>query len=255
MATLEGYSVEGGLDVPGAPATCFAPTIALRRHAGHGDGAGLWRGYEEVIDVAAGLGVRGIALGVEWARVEPRRGAVDEGALARYARAAAHARSLSLDVTAVLVDAAWPAWLGLEAWLLPWVVPYYLGHAARVAAALPDARLVAFADARGVVERGFVEGTGPPWRRGARQDAARAHAQVERLTGLLADDPRLGARVVARVQRVDAGAAAAAGDAEEVHVRTLVRGAGPTAARVGVLERSEGRWAVADRARLLGLVA
>ena len=92
-------------------------------------------------------------------------------------------------MTAVLVDAAWPSWLGLEAWLLPWVVPYYLEHAARVAAALPDARLVAFADPRGVVERGFVEGTAPPWRRGARQDAARAHDQVARLTALLAGDP------------------------------------------------------------------
>lgn len=255
MATLEGYSVEGGLDLPGAPATCFAPTIALGRHAGPGDGAGLWGGYEDVIDAAAGHGVRGVALGVEWARVEPRRGAVDEGALARYALVAERARSLSLDVTAVLVDAAWPSWLGLEAWLLPWVVPYYLEHAARVAAALPDARLVAFADPRGVVERGFVEGTAPPWRRGARQDAARAHDQVARLTALLAGDPRLGARVVARVERVDAGAALPAGGADEVHVRSLVRGAGPTAARAGVLERREGRWVVADRARLLGLVA
>ncbi|HEV2426880.1 MAG TPA: hypothetical protein VGS61_01535, partial [Acidimicrobiales bacterium] len=154
LATLEGYSVEGGLDVAGGPATCFAPTIALGRHPGPGDAAGLWRGYEEVVDAAAGHGVTGIALGVEWARVEPHRGAVDAAALARYAAVAERARSLGVDVTVTLVDAAWPAWLGLEAWLLPWVVPHYLEHAARVAAALPGARLVAFADPRGLVDRG-----------------------------------------------------------------------------------------------------
>ncbi|HEV2426984.1 MAG TPA: hypothetical protein VGS61_02055, partial [Acidimicrobiales bacterium] len=92
--------------------------------------------------------------------------------------------------------------------------------------------------------------------RGARADAERAHDQVAGLAATLAADPEVGDRVVARVVRVQAGSVPAAADGvDEVHVRALVRGAGPTAARVGVLERREGRWTTADRSRLAGLVA
>ena len=63
--TLEGYAVEGGLDGPYQPATCYRPTIALGRHAGPGDAEDLWSEYEEVLDLAATLGVDGVRLSVE----------------------------------------------------------------------------------------------------------------------------------------------------------------------------------------------
>ena len=61
---------------------------------------------------------------------------VDEQALERYAQVATYAASLGLGVTGVVVDAAWPAWLGLEAWLLPWVVPHVIAQARRVVSAI-----------------------------------------------------------------------------------------------------------------------
>jgi hypothetical protein len=124
FVTLEGYAVEGGFDRPGGPATCYSPTIALGRHPGPGAADGLWRHYEDVLDLVPELGVAGVRLNVEWARVEPRADEVDESALRRYLDVVGHARSLGLDVTVGLVDAVWPSWLGQEAWLLPWVAPY-----------------------------------------------------------------------------------------------------------------------------------
>jgi beta-glucosidase/6-phospho-beta-glucosidase/beta-galactosidase len=264
LATLEGYAVEGGLDVAGGPATCFSPSIALGRVAGPGDAEALWHDYEAVIDAASTLGVDGVRLGVEWARVEPRRGEVDDAALERYRAVAAHARSRGLRVSVALVDGAWPAWLGLEAWLLPWVEPRCVEHARRVVSALGDQvdGLVVFADPAGIVERGYLWGTAPPWRRGARADAASAAAQVARIAATLRDDPLVGPLVVdsARTVSLDAPASTLASlgadpSWDEVHLRALVAGVGPRAAPAGLLVRADAAWVARVPRPLGGLLA
>jgi beta-glucosidase/6-phospho-beta-glucosidase/beta-galactosidase len=251
LATLDGYAVEGGLDQPGEPATCWRPTIALGRHAGPGDAHDLWTNYETVIDLAAAIGLDGVRLDLEWARIEPRRGAIDVAALARYRAVVGHARSKGLGVTGVLVDAAWPAWLGLEAWLLPWVEPCAVAHARVVAGELGDllTGLVTFADPQGIVARGFVEGTAPPWRRGAIVDAAFATAQVSRIDATLRDDELVGALLVGATRTVslerpatEVAAALATPALDEVYLRSLVRGVGPTAAPIGLVARDDGEW-------------
>ena len=263
MATLDGYAVEGGFDRRGEPATCFAATVALGRHVGPGDACQLWRDYEAVVDLAASLRLDGLRLDVEWTRVEPRRGAVDGAALARYRAVAQRARAAGLATSVVLVDAAWPAWLGLEAWLLPWVEPRVLDHARRVVDALGDVvdGVVVFADARGVVARGFLEGTAPPWRVRARADAASAAAQVARIEAALGEDDAVGRLIVRRQRTVglDAGvdevaAAMASEDCDEVYLRSLVRGAGPSASSMGLLARHEGVWRVEVPEDLRGLL-
>src|SRR5271163_3526643 len=168
--TLEGYAVEGGFDGPYQPSTCFRPTIALGRHEGPGDADALWRNYEQVLDLVPTLGFDGVRLNYEWARVEPHRDDFDDAAFERYHDVAKYAKSLGLGVTAVVVDAAWPAWLGLEAWLLPWVVPRVLAQARRVAEGPAATGVVVFADATSLV-KGFLDSSAPPWRRGARVDA------------------------------------------------------------------------------------
>ena len=253
LATLEGYAVEGGFDRPFEPATCYSPTISLGRHAGPGDAAGLWRDYEAVLDLVPGLGLDGIRLSVEWARVEPRRGHVDDGAIARYASVVEHARSLGLNVTIVLIDAAWPAWLGLEAWLLPWVVPDLIGHARTVVTRLGDAitGVVVFADSRALVAGGYLEGTNPPWRRAARVDAGFASAQIDRIVETLGDDPVVGPLIVrsTRVVSLDQSPeliaqARASGACDEIYLRTLVSGSGPTASPAGLLVKRHDSWLV-----------
>ena len=54
-----------------------------------GRAAGSWERYEEDAAAAAALGANAFRFSVSWSRVEPRRGELDEAALARYARLAA----------------------------------------------------------------------------------------------------------------------------------------------------------------------
>jgi beta-glucosidase/6-phospho-beta-glucosidase/beta-galactosidase len=253
MATLDGYAVEGGFDRTGEPATCFSPTVSLGRHAGPGGARDLWTDYESVLDLAATLGLDGVRLTIEWTRLEPRRGLVDDHALAHYQEVVTHARSVGLRVTAALVDAAWPAWLGLEAWLLPWVEPYAVAYARRVVGALGDVLdgVVVFADPAGIVARGFLEGAAPPWRRGAIADAASAAEQVSRIEATLRADDLVGPLVVGRTRTVsldrpvDELVAALTGrDVAEVYLRSLVSGTGPTAAPVGLLSLDGDAWRV-----------
>ena len=113
LVTLEGYAVEGGYDVAGGPATCYAPRIALGRQLGPGASDELWRDYEAVFDLAASVGLEGLRVTLEWARLEPRRGYLDDEAARRYEAMLAHARARGLWVTVVLVDAVWPAWASI----------------------------------------------------------------------------------------------------------------------------------------------
>ena len=63
------------------------------------------------------------------------------------------------------------AWLGLEAWLLPWVVPEVLAHARRVVSVFgADAGVIAFANREALLGGGYLLGTAPPWRRRAKTD-------------------------------------------------------------------------------------
>ena len=261
LATLEGYAVEGGFDRPREPATCYRPTIALGRHEGPGEAEGLWRDYEQVIELAATLGIDGLRITLEWARIEPRRGVVDHAALDRYAEVARHVNELGLRVTVAIVDAAWPSWLGLEAWLLPWVVPCVVTHARLVVTHLGDAldRVLVFTTPNDLVTNGYLNESAPPWREGASDDAASARIQIDEIIRLLRADPVVGPKMVAsshtigldRTPQELTSERARAVNCEEIYVRSLVRGAGPSAAPAGLLERNGNDWSVSASPELL----
>ncbi len=251
LATLDGYAVEGGYDRAYQPTTCFSPTIALGRHSGPGIADELWSDYEQVLDVAATLGIDGVLLGLEWTRIEPRRDLVNVEALNRYRDVVRYARSKELHVSVSIFGSAWPAWLGLEAWLLPWVAPRAIGHAQRVVADLGDDvdGVVLFTDPKGVVQRGFVDGSAPPWRHGASSDAQRAAQQIAEITRVLQTDAIVAAKLVRcsltlELDSDQIGNARARGDVDELHVRSLVRGSGPSAARNGLIAKHDGAWVV-----------
>ena len=256
FATLDGYAVEGGYDVEGGPATCYAPTHALRRTVAPGAAAGLWEGYETVLERAAELGLAGVRLSVEWARVEPRRGELDERALARYSAVVSAARDLGLEVTVLLFDEVWPLWAGLEAWLLPWVAPLALAHGRLVAERLDGASGVRVAsDPAGLVARGFLEGTTPPWRRGARRDARDAQRRLAEVVATLDEDPAVAPRrargEVVSLETAPRELAELARREGDLYLRSLVAGAGPTGSRTGLLVRRGGDWVPGPAAALL----
>ncbi|MDE3008774.1 MAG: hypothetical protein KGI14_07070 [Acidobacteriota bacterium] len=251
LATLEGYAVEGGFDVRFGPATCYAPTTALKRHAATGDAMELWRDYEVVVEHAARLGLGGLCVTLEWARLAPERDIFDEAAARRYEALLREARRVGLWTTVVVVDAVWPAWAGLEAWLLPWVQPVFVEHAQRLLERFDEVTnaVIPFRDAQALIQRGFVDATAPPWRRRASADARDALANVQGLEQRVRDlHPTKMVRAY-RALDADGSAAqlrAARADAslDEVHLRSLVRGVGPTAAKAGLLARDGASWRV-----------
>jgi beta-glucosidase/6-phospho-beta-glucosidase/beta-galactosidase len=260
FVTLEGYAVEGGFDQVGEPATCYSPTIALGRHAGPGAADDLWHHYENVLDFVPGLGFDGIRLSVEWARIEPRADEIETAALSRYLDVVRYARSLGLDVTVALIDAVWPAWLGQEAWLLPWTVPYVLAHGRRVVEFFGDdvTGVLAFAQPQELVANGYLSANAPPWRRSALVDASFANAQIGRIVDELRGDDVVGAKLVTSSTVVsldgepeDLLAARSSPAATEIYVRSLLRGAGPTSVGAGLLVHSGNQWRVSASDELL----
>jgi beta-glucosidase len=206
------------------------------------------------------LGVDGVRLTVEWARIEPRRGVVDEAALARYGEVIRYARGLELDVTVTIIDAVWPSWLGLEAWILPWTVPHVINHARRVVEVFGDQAtgFLAFAQSDELVARGFLTRKAPPWRESALKDAAFAHAQIAQVCSTLRDDELVGPRLVTssavttiNVAADDLAEARRSLGVEEIYVRSLLRGSGPTSVAQGLLVQHGSEWRINATPELL----
>jgi beta-glucosidase/6-phospho-beta-glucosidase/beta-galactosidase len=260
FVTLEGYAGEGGFDQVGEPATCYSPAIALGRQRGPGAADDLWHQYESVLDFVPGLGFDGVRLSVEWTRIEPRADEIDTAALSRYRDVARHARSLGLEVTVALIDAAWPAWLGQEAWLLPWAAPYALAHGRRVVEYLGDSitGVLAFAQSQELVANGYLRASAPPWRQSALVDAGFANAQIGRIMDEFRQDDVVGPKLVTASAVVtldlapeDLTAARGSLDVSELYVRSLVRGTGPTSVSVGLLVQHANQWRVSASEELL----
>jgi beta-glucosidase/6-phospho-beta-glucosidase/beta-galactosidase len=252
LATLDGYAVEGGFDGSREIPTCFGPAIHLGHVEGPGTALSLWDHYESILPPAAALGLDGLRLTVEWARLEPRQGERDHAALDRYRRLIVAATEMGLPVTAVFVDAAWPAWLGAEAWLLPWVSGPVIAHAEWVVHEL-GAHLegvVPFARPTALVDDGFLFATVPPWRHRAAADANTAKIALVALQRHLSENPTVGPLLVGPYREVpaleDAGALgtllSGCGEDTVVHLRSLVRGTGPTAGPGGLLEKVDGSF-------------
>jgi beta-glucosidase/6-phospho-beta-glucosidase/beta-galactosidase len=261
FVTLEGYAVEGGFDRSGEPMTCYSPTIALGRHPGPGVADDLWHEYERVLDVVPTLGFEGVRLNVEWARIEPRQGEINERALQRYEEVVRHARSIGLKVTIAVIDGVWPSWLGLEAWLLPWVVPHVLEHSRRVVTTFADdaTGFVVFTQPQELVTKGFLVGTAPPWRTSALKDASFAHTQIAAIAEALSNDEVVGSHLVRRSVAIsldaapeDLARARNAPDLDELYLRSLLRGSGPTSVNAGLLAYRGGQWRVSASEELLG---
>ena len=263
LATLDGYAVEGGFDVPGGIATCYSPAIGLGRLEGPGAAADLWRDYELAITQVPVLGLDGIRLTVEWTRVEPRADVVDVVAWERYRDVIRFAKSLNLYVSVVIVDSVWPAWLGAEAWLMPWVRTAFSKHLDRFAEYLGGEvdSIVPFTHGPDLVESGYLRGTIPPWRKRERADAADARLSVATMSESVSSHAVLGPLVCADGREIPAQLPESAwlavvGEAQrasEVYVKSLVRGVGPTSSTSGLVTISDGVVSLEVPQRLLEL--
>ena len=84
-------------------------------HIKDGQRSGLacdwWENAEGDFDRAAGMGVNALRLSVEWSRVEPRPGELDEAALRRYAQMLQGLRSRNIEPMVTLHHFTNPFWL------------------------------------------------------------------------------------------------------------------------------------------------
>ncbi len=175
-ATIDGYACEGGYDVAGGPATSYCALQSLGRCSPSRASDRVFRGLDAVVDALAGLGITELRLTTEWARLEPRPGLRDAGALAAYRRAIDAATGHGMHVDVLLCDEVLPSWAGHEPWLSSWAPERFAAHAGEVAAALSDAvrAVITFRRPHDVVRRGWLTGERPPFRRRALADAASA---------------------------------------------------------------------------------
>ena len=169
-----GYRLEGGFNGRGEPANQWAPWERTGKVApGTPQRANLWSDPERVLDLAASAGAEIVALGVEWARIEPSPGVVDEAAVDRYASIFASAAARAITPVGVLHDVAHPGWLGEEFWLTPGSPDRFAEHVARLVLRLGAScrHWVTLRQPNLVALAGWVGGRHPPRRVGALADA------------------------------------------------------------------------------------
>ena len=241
---IDGYASEGGYDVPGGIATNYSPAIGLGRVGSPGNGDNFWRDYDAVFRAAREIGLDGVAITVEWARVAPRYDTVDTNAWEHYRTMMRSARELGLHVGVNVVSEAWPAWLGQEAWLLPWVEEEFDAHVQRLMDTLGEFLTSVRIFTRDLAGDGFLHGVVPPWRTRAREDARDASAAIARMTSRAQSRPDIAARtrrvkdVVAQLpDSVWSTVLERRDEYDEIHIATLLPGEGPTAHDTYLLRR------------------
>jgi beta-glucosidase len=109
-----------------------------------GDACDSWRRYEEDLDLVASLGLNAYRFSLEWSRIEPSRGEVDQGALAHYRRVLEGCRARGLAPVVTLHHFTLPRWVADEGGFeSPTIVARMAEYAGVVGAALGDLIAVA----------------------------------------------------------------------------------------------------------------
>jgi len=168
-----GFQVEGGFNGSGEPANNWLWWERSGRVEPSGLACDFWNRPEEALDRAASIGCDAFRLSVEWARVEPADGEVDERAIDRYAAILAMCADRGMAPVVTLHHFTHPWWLGTEYWLTPGSPDRFDSHARRVLPALVPycRRWVTINEPNIVALTGWVSGAYPPGRRGAASDA------------------------------------------------------------------------------------
>ncbi len=103
-------------------------------HEPYRESVDFWNRYKEDIALAAGLGVNTFRLSVEWARVMPKRGQIDEDALKHYDEIFAALAEHHLTPMVTLLHFVMPGWVMDEGGLASPAVVDSFGEFARVVA-------------------------------------------------------------------------------------------------------------------------
>ncbi len=171
-----GFQTEGGFNGPGEPANNWSEWEKAGRVEPSGIAIDFWNRYEDHLDRVVAAGCDAFRLSVEWARVEPEEGAVDHGALDRYAAVLDACVERGIEPVVSLHHYTHPHWLGVDFWLRPDSPERFVAWADRVAERLSSRcrRWITVNEINGYAVQTYVLGALPPGRRAANGDLVRA---------------------------------------------------------------------------------
>jgi beta-glucosidase/6-phospho-beta-glucosidase/beta-galactosidase len=111
-----GFQIEGGFNGPHEPGNNWAPWETQGRVEPSGSATRFLETYPEQLDRAQSIGLNSFRLSIEWARVEPSRGVIDDKAIATYRSILSAIRARNMEPVVTLHHFTHPAWLGPEPW-------------------------------------------------------------------------------------------------------------------------------------------
>lgn len=130
-----GYQSEGGYNGIGQPQNNWSESERHGKVMSTGKAADLWTHYEEDFQICQNLGINSFRLSLEWSRIQPcttlepiAPPPFDKNALDAYARLIASCRRHGLEPVVTLSHFTHPAWLGLDAWLEPKTIDYFIEY-------------------------------------------------------------------------------------------------------------------------------
>lgn len=129
-----------------------------------------WSRFDLDVEAVKKLGVTHFRFGVEWARVEPRPGVINEAALRQYVRMARDLRAAGVEPVVTLWHFTFPDWLydskakGRSNFLHPDAPAAWRAHVERVVKAMsPHVRIyVPQNEPNGALQLGWIAGHWPP---------------------------------------------------------------------------------------------
>jgi beta-glucosidase/6-phospho-beta-glucosidase/beta-galactosidase len=171
-----GFQIEGGYNGPGEPANNWSRWEAEGRVEPSGIALDFWNRYEDHLDRVAALGCDSFRMSIEWARIEPDEGRIDQPAVQRYRQILQACRDRGLDPLVTLLHFTNPAWMGEELWLRPDSPERFAGWAARAIDNFGDmcTNWVTINEINILALETYVTGTFPPARRGDLRSFLRA---------------------------------------------------------------------------------
>ena len=161
-----------------------------------------WTRWREDTDLLGDLGLQVYRLGIEWSRIEPRPGRVDEGAVRHYRSELAELGRRGIRPLVTIHHFSHPTWFEERGgWTAPDAVDTFLDHVERVVTLFGDlaSEWVTINEPNVYATGGFLFGEFPPGRRGAWADIravlhsmARAHCRAYHLIHALQPRARVG---------------------------------------------------------------
>lgn len=136
------FQSEGDLDLPGRPRTHWYDAQRRGDVERIGQGAGLWRRFDEAARRCEPLGLTRFRLTVEWARLRPDGPRLSPRAVDAYADRLMILRGRGIEPIITLHHFTHPRWLGMDLWLRHDAHALFASHAVEVIDAL-DAALAA----------------------------------------------------------------------------------------------------------------